>query len=181
MSRQILAASAVVSPPTFYRLVTKFSAQMENLPRSPYGLIAGRAVEIVRQHPITGRGFNGFRTGCDMPRYFHGWTYPGVPTDDGGALDGCNLHPHNHYLQAATDAGLPGLVLFCAMVLAWLAPLARGLWTRPSPVRVGLFASALIAQWPLASTSSAFAIEIGGIFFVLLGWGLAEARAAQAD
>ena len=104
-----------------------------------------------------------------------------LPCLHGGALDGCNIHPHNHYLQAATDAGLPGLVLFCAMVLAWLAPLARGLWTRPSPVRVGLFASALIAQWPLASTSSAFAIEIGGIFFVLLGWGLAEARAAQAD
>ena len=25
----------------------------------------------------------------------------------GGGLDGCNIHPHNHYLQALTDAGVP--------------------------------------------------------------------------
>jgi hypothetical protein len=51
-----------------------------------------------------------------------------------------------------------------------------GLWRDPDPLRVSLFVAALIAQWPLASTSSAFAIEIGGLFFVLLGLGLATAR-----
>jgi hypothetical protein len=36
-----------------------------------------------------------------------------------------------------------------------------------------------VQQWPLASTSSAFAVEIGGLFFLLLGFGLAEAEAAR--
>jgi hypothetical protein len=171
----LLAASAVVSPPTFNRLVTKFSNQMENFPTSPYGQLAGRAVEIVRQHPLLGRGYNGFRTGCDDPRYFNGPWWPKLPGDEGWR-DGCNIHPHNHYLQVATDSGLPGLALFSLLVISWLVALSRGLWRDPDPLRVGLFASALIAQWPLASTSSAFAIEIGGLFFVLLGLGLAAAR-----
>ncbi len=172
----LLAASAVVSPPSFYRLVTKFSAQMESFPQSPYGLLAARALAMAAEHPWHGRGFNGFRTGCDDPRYFHGWHWPADPKDDGGGAAGCNIHPHNHYMQALTDAGIPGLALFAALVLAWLAVLARGLWARPTPLRVGLFATALMSQWPLASTSSAFAVEIGGLFFVLLGFGLAEAR-----
>ena len=122
----LIAASAVVVPPTFYRLVTKFSSQMEHFPQSPYGLLAARAVAMEEQHPWLGRGFNGFRTGCAEPRYFHGWTWPANPADNGGGLNGCNLHPHNHYLQAVTDAGLPGLALFSALVLTWLVTLGRG-------------------------------------------------------
>jgi O-antigen ligase len=181
MGAVLIAASAVVVPPTFYRLVTKFSSQMEHFPQSPYGLLAARAVAMEEQHPWFGRGFNGFRTGCAEPRYFHGWTWPANPADNGGGLNGCNLHPHNHYLQAVTDAGLPGLVLFSALVLSWLIALGRGLWRRPDALRVGLFVAALVQQWPIASTSSAFAIEIGGLFFLLLGFGLAESAVARQD
>ncbi len=172
----LLAASPIVAPPTFYRLVTKFSTQMETFPSSPYGLLAARAVAMVEQHPWIGRGYDGFRDGCADPRYFHGWTWPTNPADDGGGLDGCNIHPHNHYMQAATDAGLPGLLLFSALVVTWLAMLGRGLWRDPEPLRVGLFVAFLIQQWPLASTSNAFAIELGGLSFLLLGFGLAAAR-----
>jgi O-antigen ligase len=175
----LIAASAVVVPPTFYRLVTKFSEQMENFPQSPYGLLAARAVAIEEAHPWMGRGFNGFRTGCAEPRYFRGWTWPKNPADNGGGLAGCNIHPHNHYLQAMTDSGLPGLALWSLMVLAWMVTLGRGLWRRPEALRVGLFVAALVQQWPIASTSSAFAIEIGGLFFLLLGFGLAEAAIAR--
>jgi O-antigen ligase len=172
----LLAASPIVAPPTFYRLVTKFSAQMETFPTSAYGQLAARAVAMTEQHPWIGRGYDGFRTGCADPRYFHGWTWPANPTDDGGGIAGCNIHPHNHYLQAATDSGLPGLALFSSLVLTWLVILGRGLWRDPEPLRVGLFVATLIQQWPLASTSNAFAIELGGLSFVLLGFGLAVAR-----
>lgn len=172
----LVAATAVVAPPTFYRLVTKFTTQMESFPESNYGQIAARAVAIAEDHPWTGRGFDGFRSGCAERRYWRGWHYASDPTDDGGGMLGCNLHPHNAYLQAVTDAGVPGLALYVAMVLAWGAPLMRGLWRRPAPLRVGLFASFVLAQWPLASSSSAFAIELGGLSFLLLGFGLAVAR-----
>ena len=73
-------------------------------------------------------------------------------------------------------ADFPGLTLFCATVLAWMVPLARGLWHRPAPLRVGLFAAMLIQLWPIASTSDFVNMPMGGWLFLLLGWGLAEAR-----
>ncbi len=177
----LIAASVVVSPPTFYRLVTKFSRQMEDFQDSPYGLIAERAVAIAEQHPLTGRGYDGFRTGCPLPRYFQGWHWPGTPAPPGGDATMCVTHPHNHYLQAVTDAGLPGLVLFCALVGVWLYRLGQGLLNDPAPLRVGLFVAALIQEWPIASTSPLISLPIGGWFFLLLGFGLAEAATARSS
>ena len=168
----LLAASAVLVPPTFYRLVTKFSTQMEHFPDSAYGQIAARGAAMVKQHPVFGLGFDGFRRACAEPRYFAGW-FGG----DGGGAAMCVQHPHNHFLQAAIEAGWPGLALFCAMVLAWLIPLGRGLWRDPAPLRVGLFVAALIHEWPVASASDFISMPLSGWFFLLLGLGLAEARA----
>ena len=177
----LIAASAVVSPPVFYRLVTKFSRQVGDFADSPYGQIAERAVAIAEQHPLTGRGYDGFRTGCPQPRYFQGWHWPGQPSgNDGGGAGVCVTHPHNHYLQAVTDAGLPGLLLFCALVGTWLTRLGTGLLRAPDPLRAGLFVAALIQEWPVASTSPFTSLPIGGWFLLLLGFGLAEARAAAA-
>lgn len=173
----LLAASAVVSPPAYTRLVTKFSRQMEGFAASPYGLIAERAAAIAEQHPWTGRGYDGFQTGCPDPRYFQGWHWPGEPAiGDGGGAGMCVTHPHSLYLQAVTDAGLPGLALFSALIGVWLWRLGRGLLQHPSPLRVGLFAAFLIQAWPVASTSPLISLPIGGWFFLLLGFGLAEAR-----
>ena len=176
----LIAASAVVSPPTFYRLVTKFSRQVGDFAGSPYGEIAERAVAIAEQHPLTGRGYDGFRTGCPQPRYFQGWHLPRQPAQtDGGGAGICVTHPHNHYLQALTDAGLPGLILFCALVGVWLYRLGQGLLRDPDPLRVGLFVAALIQEWPIASTSPLTSLPIGGWFLLLLGFGLAQARAVR--
>ena len=105
----VLAASPVISPPTYYRLVEKFSTQMEHFKTTPYGYLLRRGDEITEQHPWFGRGFDGFRTGCPMHRYFRGWQYPEV-ADIGMGPDICKQHPHNFYLQASTDGGYPGLV-----------------------------------------------------------------------
>lgn len=172
----LIAASGVVSPSTHYRLVTKFSDQMEHFPESPYGVIYARARAMIVENPLTGLGFDGFRHYCGEARYFHGWRWPADPADDGGGLGGCQMHPHNLYLEAATNAGLPGLALFSALALAWLAALGRGLWRAPEPLRVGLFVAVLIYLWPIASTSSFTAMPLSGFFFVLLGFGLALAR-----
>ncbi len=170
----LVAATVVVSPPTYYRLVLKFSAQMDHFPTSPYGEIYTRALEIGRQQPLFGRGYDGFRTGCPMPRYFRP-TLDGRIANGGGTAN-CAAHPHNFFMEALDNGGIPGLLLFTALSLAWLWPLARGLWQRPDPLRVGLFASILIQLWPIASTSAFTSMPMGGWFFLLLGWGLAEAR-----
>jgi O-antigen ligase len=170
----LLAASPVVAPSANYRLVEKFSNQLGHFAISPYGQLYARAWEVGRRNPLTGMGFDGFDTGCPQPRYFR-------PTFDGTQLDGggekiCWVHPHNFYFQALDDGGFLGLGLFCATVIAWLVPLARGLWRDPDPLRVGLFAAAFIQLWPIQSSTAFTSMPIGGWFFLLLGWGMAEAQ-----
>lgn len=173
----LVAGSVAFSPPTYHRLVVKFTVQMDQFASSHYGELYTRAWEIGRQHPLTGRGVNGFRTGCPMPRYF-------VPTLDGRVPDGggtaiCASHPHNFYMEALDQGGFPGLVLFALAALGWLAATGRGLIRHPDPLRVGLFASVFVQLWPLASTSGFISMPMGGWLFVMLGWGLAEARWRQ--
>ena len=168
----LLAVAPAVSPPAFNRLVTKFSGQMQHFPDSPYGQITARALAIGAAHPVTGAGFDAFRRLCGDPAFFQGWH-----GDDGGGAAICVQHPHNHYLQAFTEAGIPGLVLFCALVLAWLRGVGRGLWRNPDPLRVGLFVAVLIQEWPIASASAFSSMPLSGWFFLITGFGLAEARA----
>ena len=96
-------------------------------------------------------------------------------------------HAHNHYLQALTDGGIPGLFLFSLMVLGWLMALAQR--REPGAVangdtgsavmqawRAGLFVAVLIQEWPIASASAFTNMPLGGWFFLLLGLGLAAGQ-----
>ncbi len=145
---------------------------MEHFPDSHYGQIAARALAIAVARPVLGSGFDGFRRLCGDPAFFQGWH-----ADNGGGAAICVQHPHNHYLQALTESGIPGLLLFSALILAWLRGMGRGLWRDPDPLRVGLFVAVLIQEWPLASASAFSSMPLSGWFFVLLGLGLAETRA----
>ncbi len=168
----LLAALPAVSPQATARLQTKFADQMAHFPDSHYGQIAARALAIARANPVLGAGFDGFRLQCPQPRFFQGWG-----GGDGGGAAICVQHPHNFYLQALTEAGVPGLLLFAALALAWLHAVGRGLWGGAAPLRAGLFVAALIQLWPLASSTAFTSMPLSGWFFVLLGLGLAEARA----
>jgi hypothetical protein len=170
----LLAASPVVAPAAYYRLVEKFSSQLEHFGVSPYGQLYARAWEVGRQNPISGMGFDGFGTGCPRPEYFRP-TFDGSQPEGGGAKI-CWVHPHNHYLQALDDGGFVGLGLFAAMGIAWLVPLARGLGRDPDPLQAALFAVICAQVWPIQSTSAFTSMPMGGWFFLLLGWGMAEAR-----
>ncbi len=181
----LVALSALVSPHSFAHLVTLFDQQMSHFRQSPYGLIYTRALAIAVSNPLTGLGFDGFRNGCADPAYFRAWPPWGAGPDlgDGGGAAICVQHAHNHLLQALTDAGVPGLLLFAAMVLAWLWSLGRGLAAGgrsgvPSvhqAWRVGLFAAVFIQEWPIASASAFTNLPLGGWFFLLLGVGLSDA------
>ena len=170
----LLAASPVVAPSAYYRLVEKFSAQLEHFSSSPYGQLYARALEVGVRNPVTGLGFDGFGTGCPRPAYFRP-TFDGKQADGGGATI-CWDHPHNFYFQALDDGGFVGLALFCATAIAWLVPLGRGLWRDPDPLRVGLFAAMFVQLWPIQSTSAFTSMPMGGWFFLLLGWAMAVGR-----
>jgi O-antigen ligase len=170
----LLVASPVIAPKAHYRLVEKFSTQMEHFSASPYGELYARATEIAVQNPITGLGAEGFRTGCPQSRYFRPTFDGSVP--NGGGAEVCWHHPHNYYFEALVNGGFPGLILFSAISVAWLAALGRGLWRQPDALRVALLAAAVIQLWPITSSTGFTSMPIGGWSFLLLGWGLAEAR-----
>jgi hypothetical protein len=170
----VLAASPIVAPAAYYRLVEKFSAQMEHFGASNYGQLYARAWEVGERNPVTGMGFGGFGTGCPRPAYFRP-TFDGSQPNGGGATI-CWDHPHNFYFEALDNGGFVGLALFCATAIAWLVPLGRGLWRDPDPLRVALFASIFVQLWPIQSTSAFTSMPVGGWFFLLLGWAMGEAR-----
>jgi hypothetical protein len=170
----LLVASPVVAPKAHYRLVEKFSDQIEHFSVSQYGELYARALEIGVRNPVTGLGAEGFRTGCFNPHYFRP-SFDGKEATGGGAKI-CWNHPHNYYFEALANGGFPGLALFCALGVAWLCALGKGLWRQPDPLRVALFAAAVIQLWPIASSTGFTSMPVGGWSFLLLGWGLAEAR-----
>lgn len=174
----LIAASPVIAPGAYYRQVRQFSQQIAGFGSSPYGELYARALQIGIQHPFFGVGGDGFRYACPLPRYFAP-SLDGKLANDGGAAI-CASHPHNFYAEALVNGGFVGLALFCALAVAWLRPLARGLWHNPDPLRVGLFATAVIQLWPIESTSAFISMPMGGWFFLLLGWGMAEARWPRA-
>ncbi len=114
----VLALLPVLSPPTFAKLVLHFSDQMQHFWSTPYAFILGRAVTMIQAHPWFGLGWDGYRDGCLQPAYLQRCAVaaghrPGQPL-------GCNIHPHNYWLQVGTSAGLPGILLFAALAFAWL-------------------------------------------------------------
>jgi hypothetical protein len=171
----VLAAAPLIAPRTYYRDVTYFLYQMSHFAASDYGQLYTRAVTMAVVSPWHGYGFDGFRTACSNPLFDPGIPSLFLPPTNPG-LGACNLHPHNFYLNALTDGGLPGMLLFAALNLAWLIALARGLRRNPDPLRVGLFAGVLTYAWPLASADNFATLPHAGWLFLILGLGLAAAH-----
>lgn len=80
---------------------------------------------------------------------------------------------HNDYLQQASDSGLPGAVLYAALVWGSLAWLARRCWREPMRFAVWLG----LAGWALQSfiEFGLYIPPIGWGAFYLLGWLTREA------
>jgi O-antigen ligase len=168
----LLAALPVVSPPTWQKLVLHFLDQMAHFWQSPYGQIYVRAAAVALAHPLLGQGFDGYRLVCAAPAYAHAQARFGLPAI-AGPDEGCNLHPHQFWLEAASSAGLPGLLLFAGAVGALWRALAIDLWRGQDATRVALFVTVLAWLWPLASTSGFYNLPIAGWGFLMAGWGLA--------
>jgi O-antigen ligase len=169
-----LGLSSVVAPDAFHRLVIQFSSQLARFPESHYGQILARGLEMARQHPLIGLGEAGFQVNCHNPAYHVGWE----AGSDGGGAGMCVTHAHNHYLQALTDSGFPGMLIFAVIAVLLLLAAGRGLLRDPKPLRVGLFVATFLPLWPVASSYSFTSLPMAGVWMVMAGWALAEARAA---
>lgn len=178
----VVAATPVVSPPTYQKLVLHFLAQMQHFWVSTYGQIYLRALAMLHASPVFGVGVDGFRDDCLDPQFLHGLPWLGVRDAQLSLAVGCNLHPHNYWLEMATSGGWPALLGFAVLAALWLGRLLRGLDPAAEPMRAALLVMLATLLWPVASTSSLFVVDAGGWLFVAAGWGLAEAAShRQAD
>jgi hypothetical protein len=176
----VLAATPVVSPPTYGKLVLHFLAQMDHFWISEYGQIYLRALAMVHASPLFGVGVDGFRAHCLDAGYVQGAHWFGLARTVVSPELGCNIHPHNYWLEMATAGGVPALLGFATLVALWLAGAARGLDAAAQPMRAALLVMLVVLVWPVASTSSLFVVDAGGWLFVAAGWALAEAASAEA-
>ncbi len=182
----VLAATPIVSPPTYGKLVLHFLAQMDHFWISNYGQLYLRALAMVRASPLFGVGVDGFRAHCLDIGYVKGARWFGLAQSQVGPELGCNIHPHNYWLEMATSGGVPALLAFAALAALWLGEAARGLDAAAQPMRAALLVMLAVLLWPIASTSSLFVVDAGGWVFVAAGWALAESASdvrsdGQAD
>jgi len=173
-----VAVASVLLPAAYQTLVTVFLQRMEDFWSEHYAIIYQRAIVMIEAHPWLGFGFDGFRNHCDDPRYMRVLDW--IPVTDIYELYSCTIHPHNYWLQIGTDSGLPGVALFAALSLAWLARIARGMTTPRGALQAAVFVTLCLTLWPIASTTSLFTVPNAGWLFLLIGWGLAEQCANQA-
>ena len=172
----LAALLPIVSPPTFQRLVVHFLEQMGHFWTSDYGQIYVRALEMIRLDPWFGLGYDGFRNHCLDAPFLHGNAWVGVADADIDIPGGCNIHPHNYWLEIGTAFGLPGLALFTALAGAWLWRIGREMLRHPTPLQTALCIAAIVMLWPVAARSSLFVVDAGGWAFLIAGWGMAAAR-----
>jgi O-antigen ligase len=174
LSAGVLALLPMISPPTFAKLVVRFSTQIQHFWETDYGLIFARAVTMIQANPWMGLGWDGYRNACMQPAYLTGVSW--LPPSNPASILGCNIHPHNYWLQIATSCGLLGAALFAALVAVWLWRM-RGAARHPADdYRAALLITVFVAVWPIASTTSLFTVPNAGWFFLMVGWGLAEVR-----
>ena len=175
----LLALTPLVSPATFNKLAVHFVEQMSRFWDSDYGQLYLRAAAMIREQPWFGLGLDGFRNNCNDPRFFQGSVWLGVPDAGISPKNGCNIHPHNYWLDAAVSGGLAGLAMFAGLAGLWLHRIGRDLVPEAEPLRLALLIAAAVALWPLASTTSMFVADTGGWLMLTLGWGLAAAEAGR--
>ncbi|MCP1236086.1 O-antigen ligase family protein [Gluconobacter kondonii] len=167
----LVLVARVFSPGSFFHLVTLARQQLTHFGQSPYGEIYTHAVVMAQAHPWIGQGYDAYRHFCSDPATFHGLPGLSEAVPERGWLDLCVQHPHNHYLQALVNAGVPGLILFVLMIATWL----KAIWPGRDghAIAIGLFAAVLIQEWLIASTSDFLNLPLSGWGFLLLGLALA--------
>ncbi|MBR2125022.1 MAG: O-antigen ligase family protein [Acetobacter sp.] len=174
-----IAALPFVSPPSYAKLVLKFIDQMQHFGHSDYGLLFRSATTMVLAHPWFGLGIDGFRRLCHETIHSPAFPWLGIPALQNDTHHGCNIHPHNYYLHVATSAGIPGLLVFCWLVLCWLWKGAKALNVSHNPRQAMLFVVCCVAFFPIASTSSFFSFPTIGWLCLSVGWLLASSDTSQ--
>jgi putative inorganic carbon (HCO3(-)) transporter len=128
-----------------------------------------RAIDAIRDFPLTGMGMNTFRHVMPL-------LYPAFLASPD--LD--VAHAHNHLLQAALDLGLPGLVAYLSIWMTTavlLVAVYRRAGTRFYRTMAGGLGAGLIAHFTFSTTDAiALGAKVGVLFWLTLALAVALHR-----
>ena len=119
------------------------------------------AIEIFKDHPLSGTGMRTFRIECQKEKY--------ALIDTKYFDKRCTTHPHNIYLEILSETGLIGFAIIFVVNLYVLVSLIKLFFKEKDPnlkwQSLLIFCNFFILFWPL-QTTGAFFSSYNSIFYV---------------
>ena len=160
----IAITTIVFAPKMFARTIMSFFDQLASFQSSSYYQVFHTSIILWEKSPWVGIGTRYFNRGCEaLPLEMH-------PTE------GCEVHPHNIYLEWLSQNGVIGLILFLIVLFLIFRVLWRGLDFKNNLLQsVVVFVAPIMVFWPFMSSMSIQTNNYAGLVWLLLGWALARA------
>ncbi len=121
---------------------------------------------------LVGTGPKTFKFTCKLKEY----RQKIIPVD-GNMNDGCSTHPHNLYLQVASEIGIIGLsiivVLLIYIIKVFLIQFYHIIFnkkTNYTDYQICLIVACMISLWPIAPSYNVFGTWISFIFYLPIGF-----------
>lgn len=132
------------------------------LERSDYYVPWSRGLEIFQRNPILGIGAKNHENYCNL-----------IPEIAQMSTTACYPHPHQLYIQTASETGLIGLALFLMMILALFLELLRGKdWRSLSLSTTSAVCILTTVLWPISTYSHAFGQHKNFFTWLAIAWAL---------
>ena len=118
-----------------------FLTVLRNFNQSAYGELYATSLNMWKVNKITGIGLNNFEKMCKNEKLFNQFH----------KNFGCGVHPHNYYIQALTETGLIGLILFVFLIILFFYNCIN---SKTNEMKIIGIVTLFVLFWPLMSTGS---------------------------
>ena len=118
-----------------------FLTILKNFNQSAYGELYATSIQMWKNNKITGIGLNNFEKMCKNEKVYNQYH----------KVFGCGAHPHNYYIQALTESGIIGLVIFALLIMLFLYNCIN---SKTNEMKIISIISILVLFWPIMSTGS---------------------------
>ncbi|WP_188579575.1 O-antigen ligase family protein [Tistrella bauzanensis] len=165
--------TAVLAPRLYDRQIASTVETVSAIGDSIHGRYWQSGLDVGALAPWTGVGGKNFRLLCPEIKAAEIAAF-----EDPQEIQFCATHPHNIYIEAYTEHGIPGLILFCMMIIALILALrGAGRDDRVTGAAIGV----LLTLWPLATHGSFYNNWNGAVFWLATGLMLALRNAAAIE